>query len=371
MSEKIKNFEALQKELKEKFNFINADDKEILSYVSHNNYYLLGKYWYKFSRNGEEKRPRLDFKEIQAPYIFDKKLSLLLLKYLLVLENSFKSIFVNKLICSANHYFPHLSEKHFNIENYIFRKILKITLDVILKDSDRNKTGRAYLESLKENYGNATENIAENDYNKVFEFLLKDEYSKDVKTIKESTQNYIAAKNTINQSPLFILVDLFDFRDTINLYIGMKNTKLKEEIAELYGCNNTDEFKKILNYLCFLRNRCAHPARNYCAFDFKEVNKEIISSFTEDLIRLEDYEENSISIHIAILQYFLKKIEYVDFIDDKSFIQEFKLLIERFSKYSFPRYEKASKGIEKKTHCILLSMGFKEYESVWKQDLWK
>ena len=365
-SHKVKNFDQLQKQLQEQFH-LSDDPQDVLQYVTHNNYYVLGMYWYKFTNENKE-YSKLSLEELQAPYKFDQELSHLILKHLLILENSLQSVIVNKLSVQAGHYWAHLDEKFLYNEtnNALPKSIANIFRGVV--NPTRSQVGRHYIEQIsdinyydKPKYGCASEYI---DFDKKF-----NEQYENMTEFKNGDKNKDAYKRLINNTPLFVLVHFLDFRGILNLFKGMAPS-LRTEVAKIYGCNCKKTFDKLIDCMICLRNRCSHPTRNYPADDYKNITEAQLNTLNNpdnNDVSNTLYPNKYIFRTLAVLQYFLKKIDP----KNHSFAKELKILIQKQSRFLFPQYEKEVETIPKKHQKLLKAMGVLEPKQIWKENLWK
>ena len=87
------------------------------------------------------------------------------------------------------------------------------------------------------------------------------------------------------------------------------------------------------------------------------------------------YEDKSVFLHLAILQYFLKKIAP----EGNTFQKDLKDILDKYSESEFLKYELDESDIDKKpikkftnpSHALPFVMGVKDPSNIWESELWK
>jgi len=127
--------------LKNHYN-IDCQDLELAKkYFLHTNYYKLRGYWLFF----EEINKKICFKEVIDLYEFDKKLRILFLEYIEIVESSIKSIFTNYLTLKYNN--PHI-----HLDNSIFENKKFYAFGIVQLANSFKKSDEKFIEHFKNKY---------------------------------------------------------------------------------------------------------------------------------------------------------------------------------------------------------------------------
>ncbi len=375
------NIEKLEKFLEYSGTKITEEEKaKITLYLRHNNEYTLGMYHYKMLCGYDDtykygsdmnQYKNITVYDLQQPYLFDQKLSQLIMKYLIILENSFKAVVCNNFI-GCGHYYPHIDGSKFTIDdsrkNRGFAKnVIKIYEKIIEDNKANGGYVKSLIEDIEKNKSRYEKNIDIDSLKKGLSYY-GESYGK-FKNI-ESIEDEMKKDKTLEylyNVPIFLLVNFLDFRQALYLYRGVKNESVQVEIAKIYNCNDIEKFDKLIELMIFLRNRCAHPTRNYSAKDFEKVDKKLLESLTDEsnLPDIECYKSDQIFIHLALLQYLLRQIDP----KNVGFKDELYTLITQQCKNKFLRFENIHEVHINKIDRLIISMGGDE--DVWEQQLWK
>jgi len=194
--------------------------------------------------NQEVYKPGTKFDEIYALYTFDREIRIIYLKYILKLENHFKSI--------VSHHFS----KKYGYDNYLkidnfhctasnsvseLKKIAKrYNLDLINDISEIKRI------SQEENVANITRLIGD----------IHQEIARQLNKHHPMVTHYMIKHGYI---PLWVLVNVLTFGKVTTFYLYMKDDD-KIEIARQFHINYI-ELHKYMSILGFARNKCAHDER--------------------------------------------------------------------------------------------------------------
>ncbi|MGL5720868.1 MAG: Abi family protein [Brevinema sp.] len=323
---------------------VTGDRDDILQYVTHLNYYIIGMYSYKlqkkhhgFAENGSHFIDGTTLQDIKKYYLFDRKLAQLILEYLTIIEESFKSLCANILMSTNETYWPHLSEEIINSENSRgFYKQLIFSYTSIFKDEKANRIYAKHLVKEMRRRTRSRYGICD---------IPRESFPNKIKDFLEDNPEL---EEYVLYMPLNLCIIYIDFQKTLFLYKGIKSTLCKQNIANIYGLD-INTLDKLIQQLVHLRNRCAHPTQNYISEDFESI--ENIKGLPKLLKNDGRLEHNKLLRQLEILQYFLKQIDP----EENSFAEELKALVD---KQENPK--------------ILQDMGCKNLEEpIWDHPLWK
>ena len=381
-------------------NGLGGEKNDIIDFITHHNYYTFGLYAYKFKQkyhkgNSSDKYLEgISLQDIKDSYLFDQELSNCISFHLGILENSFKALVVNKFMYFSETYWPHLTEDLFNSKKT--PSFYPQILDLFNRIRNGDQAGSHHVKELYENeINNKEEKYPVSLIKKLSKSLSKSlsektnlatsnpaneqELDKIIKITKitedkewcEILKKYELARYLVF-SPLHLLVTYMNFTQVLWLYRGIINEECRTGIADIYGLESK-ELEKLIQLMIHLRNRCAHPTKNYSAKDFG--SSKVISPKFKKTIEYSLYEDKSVFLHLAILQYFLKKIDP----KGNTFQKDLKSLLDKYNASEFLKYELDESDIDKKpikkpkkhAHRLPLVMGVKDPSDIWKSELWK
>lgn len=255
------------------------DYNKAVKFLSHVNYYRIGSYTFPFEQTYPDKHNRTHyvrkgtkFSDIISLYYFDKDLRNFILKYISIIEVSFKTKMIN--IVSI--------QNRKNNAWYLDPKILSNNYIEKFRDTVlRNKTfcRKKTICNFKKNHGYTTPPYA------------------------------------------WITLEHMTLGSVVEMYKNLLNSTLKLSIAKEYDVIKIEVFETYLDAIVFYRNECAHESAIYdltikdgfC----KGPKKLILPKHT-----------NKIFAFIAVIKYFLS------FIDDKrysEFNSDVSMLIDSFN----------------------------------------
>lgn len=184
------------------------------NFLLFNNYYRVSGYSLTL-RNHDVFAPTATMKNIMDIYLFDHELRYILLKYIEIIEVTFKSVYAYEF---AKIYgsLGYLDSKHFN--NY--KKYLSI-INKVEEQKSKNLSHEAYIKHFVEE---------------------------------------------LNQPlPIWAYIDLFSISDISILY-SISDQALKKTIARIFGLTMNeapDIMEKFMHCITIIRNLCAHGSRLY------------------------------------------------------------------------------------------------------------
>ena len=190
-----------------------------------NNYYnVINGYKEPFLKDNINYRDGTTFDEIFALYDFDRALRDILLKYILKIENTLKTLIA--------YYF---SMYH---GNYNYLKI-----DSFETFSSINASQNKKIERLK-----------------YIQELIIDIQKKTSRamTTKEYVKHYMITYGFV---PLWVLINIFSFGEISKFFELMKQSE-KNAVAKYFNCRE-DELMQFIKIMNFYRNLCAHDERVY------------------------------------------------------------------------------------------------------------
>ena len=212
------------------------------------------------------------FNEIYALYSFDRELRNIYMKYLLKLENAFKTVISHEFSAKYGH------DNYLKIENF---------------DNTSEKNISASIKLIGD---------------------IQQEIARQMSKHHQAVTHYMSEHGYI---PLWVLVNVLTFGKIENFYKNMKPAD-KIIVAKQFNLHPT-ELSKYMHMLALARNKCAHDER-FFDIKFKErIHTKSIKNFsTLGIIRANDgsytYGTNdaySIAIMFALL---LSKSDLKDFI---------------------------------------------------------
>jgi abortive infection bacteriophage resistance protein len=198
------------------------------------------------SATNEVYKSGTDFNEIYALYPFDREIRIIYLKYLLLIENHFKSV--------LSHIF---SEKHGH-ENYLKLDNFHCTASTDTGTQKRiastfrlnNTRELAQINriSTEENVSNVTRLLGD----------IQMEIARQLSKHNPMVSHYMTTHGYI---PLWVLVNVLTFGKVTTFYLNMKEPD-KIQIAKTFNLHYK-ELHKYMSILGFARNKCAHDERFY------------------------------------------------------------------------------------------------------------
>ncbi|WP_296404419.1 Abi family protein [Psychrobacter sp.] len=233
--------------------------KHILSQV---NYYRLSGYWYPFRQltNNSRKndfRESTKFSDVLNIYNFDKKLRILCLQALEVIEMSVRT--------SIAHTFgrispvAHLDKNNFD-QNFVQGKDRQISYDLWLK-----------------------------------------KYESQIRRSKKSPfiKHHLA---TYEDLPIWVGVEVMDFGSLSVLYSGLKGRQQKQ-ISQGYGVDNASIFESWLKSLNYIRNICAHHSRLW------NTNIDVVAKVDSSFLGLSSADNKRLFFYLIMMKHLLMVIE--------------------------------------------------------------
>ena len=221
----------------------------------------------------EQFLPGSHFNEIKALYLFDRDLRMHFLKYLLIFESSFKTVYAREF-----------SSRHEGVYAYL----------------EMDNYAHSHLKQLKEKIDTLKETLRQNA-----------ESEKDLKV-------YIAKHRYV---PLWVLVNYLTSGEVFRLFAIVKNVD-KRAIIDYYALKYKKEYKTneapeisipdmigILKIMNFVRNRCAHDERLY---DVRFQKKSPFSGIT-DYLDFPECNTQRLILLVLYLKIFLDKKQFKQF----------------------------------------------------------
>ncbi|OQB24764.1 MAG: Abi-like protein [Firmicutes bacterium ADurb.Bin182] len=198
------------------------------------------------SAEDEKYKPNTDFNEVFALYSFDREIRIIFLKYLLQIENEFKSVLSH-----------HFSEKY-GYDNYLRLENFCYTASTeprILKDvAKRHKLDYPHdIEEIKRI--SAAENAA--CVTKLFG-EIQQVIARQLNKHNPMVSHYMTKYGYI---PLWVLVNVLTFGKVATFFLHMKEID-KVNVARHFKLPYR-ELHKYMSMLGYARNKCAHDERFY------------------------------------------------------------------------------------------------------------
>ena len=192
----------------------------------------------------EKYKPKTSFDEIFALYSFDREIRIIYLKYILKLENNFKSV--------VSHCF---SEKY-NHDNYLKLDNFQSTASTDLKElqyiAKRNKL------DIQKDIAKIKQISAENNISNITKLFgdIQQEIARQLNKHHQVVTHYMTQHGYI---PLWVLVNVLTFGKVTTFYRSLKEDD-KINIAKHFGIQHK-ELHKYMTMLGLARNICAHDER--------------------------------------------------------------------------------------------------------------
>lgn len=242
-------------------------DNESLNILKRNNYYFLINR-YKDLFIVPNIKPNIfkkgtHFNEIVSVYNFERDLRMILLKYIITIENTLKSVISHEFAKKYGH-------SYLDINSY----------DTKNNDKTRLRDIKGLFNTIKRTI---KKGIKENEY------------------IKYYNSNY-------SEIPFWVVINDLSFGNIVGLYNVMYE-ELKNNISNEFMMNN-DEFYKSLRVLHFFRNLAAHNQRT---FDSK-ANEKIEINETHKEFQLSETGLNDVMSVIIICKKILERKDFENFV---------------------------------------------------------
>ena len=242
-------------------------DNESLNILKRNNYYFLINR-YKDLFIVPNIKPNIfkkgtHFNEIVSVYNFERDLRMILLKYIITIENTLKSVISHEFAKKYGH-------SYLDINSY----------DTKNNDKTRLRDIKGLFNTIKRTI---KKGIKENEY------------------IKYYNSNY-------SEIPFWVVINDLSFGNIVGLYNVMYE-ELKNNISNEFMMNG-DEFYKSLRVLHFFRNLAAHNQRT---FDSK-ANEKIEINETHKEFQLSETGLNDVMSVIIICKKILERKDFENFV---------------------------------------------------------
>jgi abortive infection bacteriophage resistance protein len=197
------------------------DENKALRYLQQISYYRLSAYFLPYQQYKDKFNEGTDFDQILDNYCFDRELRLLVFDCIERIEIAIRTQITYILAHNYN-------SSHWQDNQDVFRSAYKNKLDEWVNPY-------AEMQKIIKNNCNAK-------HPEVF--------------IKHYLNNYQTPQNP----PSWMCLELLTIGELSRLYIGLKQNKDKQEIADFFGLHYT-VFGTWLHTLAYVRNICAHHAR--------------------------------------------------------------------------------------------------------------
>lgn len=205
-----------------------------------------------------------EFNEIYALYLFDREIRLVYLKYLLQIENHFKSVLSH---CFSEKYGYDNYLKLENFDNCASTD--NATINHIAKKHNLDKS-KDILTIYKINAGEKVANIT-----RLFGDIQQ-EVARQLSKNNEMVSHYMTTHGYI---PLWVLVNVLTFGKVTTLFLNMKEAD-KIQVAKHFNVHYK-ELHKYMSMLGFARNKCAHDERFYNIRFTQKIHTKSIPYFTQ------------------------------------------------------------------------------------------
>jgi abortive infection bacteriophage resistance protein len=183
-----------------------AKAKEILLDIG---YYRLGFYWNCFECDGAHNlTPGTKFEDVVSLYYLDVDLRELLLKYIYRIEVHFRT-------------------------------------QIIYYVSNQHKNSPTWFVDPK---------VVASDYIADFDKFYTDKFKRNNRPIFKHHQKYINDK----YAPAWKTIEFVTFGANLKLFLALKDTSIKEEIASSYNLRKLHIFVNFINTIVYVRNMCSH-----------------------------------------------------------------------------------------------------------------
>lgn len=192
----------------------------------------------------EKYKSSTTFNEVYALYEFDREVRHIYLKYLLKVENSFKTVLAHEFSCLYGH------DNYLKLENFYTEPSTdKKVLEKIAKSNKLNmETDLVRIQHLsaEENIGSVIKLIGD----------IQQEIARQMSKHHQVVTHYMSEYGYI---PLWVLVNVLTFGKITTFYKLMKPDD-KVKIAKTFGISSK-ELHKYMDMCSLARNKCAHDER--------------------------------------------------------------------------------------------------------------
>ena len=199
--------------------------------------------------SSEKYKPGTSFDEVYALYTFDREIRHIYLKYLLKVENSFKTVLSHEFSSSYGHD-NYLKLENFNTTSSSDIKILKRIAHANKLDITADISKICYL-SAEENIEAVIKLMGD----------IQQEIARQMSKHHQVVTHYMSEYGYI---PLWVLVNVLTFGKITAFYKLMKPAD-KTAVAKIFSLPS-DELHKYMEMCSLARNKCAHDER---FFDIK------------------------------------------------------------------------------------------------------
>lgn len=207
------------------------------------------------------------FEEIFSLYSFDREIRMIHLKYILKIENQFKTVVA------------HSFSQDYGYDNYL--KIDNFQSTASSDESELKKIARINKLDFDKNIVQIKRISAEQNVSNVTKLLgdIQQEIARQLNKHNQMVSHYMTQHGYI---PLWVLVNVLTFGKVTNFYLHMKD-KDKIKIAKQFGINYK-ELHKYMSMLGFARNICAHDERFFDIRFAQRLHTKSIKNF--DVLKL-------------------------------------------------------------------------------------
>lgn len=202
--------------------------------------------------NNEKYKPGTSFEEIYALYKFDREIRHIYLKYLLQIENSFKSVLAHEFSRLYGH------DNYLKLENFhVGPSTNKKELQRIATKKKLNLS----IDKVRINYLSSQENIKE-----IIKLMgdIQNEIARQMGKNHQAVKHYMSEYGYI---PFWVLVNVLTFGKITTFYKLMKPMD-KMTVAKNFGVDS-NELHKYMDICALARNKCAHDER-FFDIDFRK-----------------------------------------------------------------------------------------------------
>ena len=189
------------------------------------------------------------FDEVYALYNFDRELRNIYLKYLLKIENTFKTVIAHEFSSVYGH------------DNYL--KLSNFDSNASANRKHLNNIAKKYKLDINNDINEVKRRSAEENTEAVIKLIgdINQELARQMGKHHDVVTHYMTEHGYI---PLWVLVNVLTFGKITNFYLHMKNADRKK--VAMFFRVGVEELHKYMNMLSIARNKCAHDER---FFDMK------------------------------------------------------------------------------------------------------
>lgn len=187
-----------------------------------------------------------DFDEIYALYTFDREIRIIYLKYLLLIENHFKSVL------------SHIFSEKYGHDNYL--KLDNFHCTASTDPGTQKRIAKAHHLDITRDLAQINRISAEENVSNATHLLgdIQMEIARQLSKHHPMVTHYMTTHGYI---PLWVLVNVLTFGKVTTFYLNMKEPD-KIQIAKSFNIHYK-ELHKYMSMLGFARNKCAHDERFY------------------------------------------------------------------------------------------------------------